>query len=99
MRQGATGPQAEEVDVMRWNPNSLADDAIDTSDASSELSTALTDTVGWRMSIRTAGRLGFGRCKWRRSEPSGLSLADPDPSGIGREVPIRPTILGPGMFP
>ena len=96
MRLGATGPKTEEVDVMRWSPNPLAVDAIE---ASSEVSTAMPDTVGWRTTIRTAGRLGFGRCDWRRSESSGRPIADPDPRGIDHEVPIRPTILGPGMFP
>ena len=84
---------------MRWNSNPLAAGAADAIDASSEVSTAMSDTVGWRTSIRTAGRLGFGRCEWRRSESSGLPIADPDPGVIDHGVPIRPTILGPGMFP
>ncbi len=81
---------------MGWNSNPLAADAAD---ASPEVSTAMPDAVGWRTSIRTAGRLGFGRCDWRRSESSGRSVADPYPGSIDHEVPIRPTILGPGMFP
>ncbi len=78
---------------MRWSPQPLA------ADASSEVSNAVTDAVGWRTSIRTAGRLGFGRCEWHRLESRGLPVADRDPGVIGNEVPVRPTILGPGMLP
>ena len=81
---------------MRWSPNPLAADAIE---ASSEVSSAVTDAVGRRTSSRTAGRLGFGRCEWRRPRSRSLPVVDPDPGVVGCEIPIRPTILGPGMFP
>jgi len=81
---------------MMWSLNPRSADA---GDALSEVSTAVADSVGWRTSIRTAGRFGFGRCAWRRPKSHGLPVADSDPGVVAYEVPIRPTILGPGMFP
>jgi len=81
---------------MRWSTNPFAADAID---ALSDPCVAMTDAVGWRTSVRTAGRLGFGRCEWRGQESRGLAVAGLDQVAARYEVPIRPTILGPGMFP